>query len=50
MSIEALDAAFQADLSAHAIVNREMFWKMPVGSLVAIIALYVYSILMSKPS
>jgi hypothetical protein len=45
MSIEALDAAFQADLSAHAIVNREMIRKMPVGSLIAIIALYVYSIM-----
>lgn len=45
MSIAALDAAFEADVSAHAITNREMCLKMPVGSLVAIIALYVYLIL-----
>jgi hypothetical protein len=45
MSIEALDAAFQADLSAHAIVNWEMFRKMPVGLFIAMIALYVYSIM-----
>jgi hypothetical protein len=42
MSIGGLDAAFQADISAHAIINKEMIWKMPLGSFIAVIALYDY--------
>lgn len=45
MILRYFDTAFAADSSLHALVNKVMLWKMPVGAIIAIIALYDYSTL-----
>ena len=37
VSIEGLDAAFSADASIVSLLNKEMLWKIKVGSTLALI-------------